>query len=656
MKKLLPFLALMLLSTQVSAQDIESIEYDWDETPAFVVADTDTAETVGLKKHVIREFIVDETGLSEYVVEHSAMLLNSDNAIERYNKVTLPFDLSSEVHNTKARVISPEGEVKELDQSDILTAEDEETGDSYQYFAFEGIKTGSIVEYFYVLQTYPSYRGSRAFMQYYYPVKDVTFELYAPNYLVFDFKSYNGLNEVELDTLYEGAGNRWMVHEDYVPRIPDEELADQNAHRKALIYKLDRNEANGLKEISSYGSFSEDVYAFMFTDLTKADRKSIAKFVKKLGIDEGLSEKEKIRAVEDHLKENIHVIDVYDPQFNEVDFILENNFTTEKGFTRFFANCLKELDINLQIVLTTDRTTLPFDPEFEGATFLREYLFYFPSIKQYTAPAYLVSRLGYPPYEYTDNYGLFIKEVSLGDYQTGIGKIKYIDAIPYKDNFDKLIVDVTFSDEDPSEMDLKIDHTVGGYYAMNIQPILHLVDESDAEEITDGLIDFINEDFEVTNKEMTNGDVSSFGIKPLQVKAEVTTDAMVERAGNKFLFRIGELIGPQMEMYQEKERELPVSSAYGHHYDRTIRFTIPDGYTVEGLDKLVIDNQKSMGEDGEVDFYFVSSYEQEGNVVTVSVIEYYTEHEISPENYEKYRSVINCAADFNKIKLVLIKK
>lgn len=655
MSKFIYLIPLLLIQYTATAQNIESENYDWDEKPSFEVIDTDTAETVGLKKYIIREFIVDETGLFEYVVEHTAMLLNSDNAIERYNKVTLPFDVSTEVIATKARVISPEGEIKELDQSDILTAEDEETGDSYQYFAFEGIKTGSIVEYFYALRTYPTYQGTRVFLQYTFPVKDITFDLYAPSYLIFDFKSYNGLSEVELDTLYsENGASHWFVHEDYVPATPDEELADINANRKALIYKLDRNEANGLKEISSYGGFSEDIYGFMFTDLEKSDCKKIAKYVKKLNIDDELDDAKKIRLLEDHLKDNIHVVQLYDPQLNKVDFILDNNFTSEKGFTRFFANCLKELDINFQIVLTSDRTTLPFDPDFEGATFLREYLFYFPGIKQYTAPTYLISRLGYPPYEFTDNYGLFIKEVTLGDYQTGIGKIKFIDPIPYKDNFDKLVVDVTFDESNPDKMHLKIDHTVGGYYAMNIQPILHLLEEKDAQELKEGLIDFINEDFEVENLEMMNGEMNLFGIEPLQAKGEVETDAMIEKAGKKYLFKIGELIGPQMEMYQEKKRVLPVSTAYGHHYDRTITFTIPDGYSVEGLEKLVIDNQKSVGENDDIDFYFVSSYKQEGNKVTVSIEEYYTQHYIDPEDYEKYRSVINCAADFNKITLVLV--
>ncbi|MFT5777644.1 MAG: hypothetical protein ACI837_000592 [Crocinitomicaceae bacterium] len=655
MNKFFTIVLVILFQSGLQAQTIVSLDYDWGQTPSFEITDADTAETVLLKKHLIREFYVDSEGMTEYAVDHSVMLLNSDRAIEENNKVFFPSDQSSEILTTKARVISPEGKIKELSQSDILTAEDEETGDSYQYFAFEGIKTGSIIEYYYTRKMYPSYQGTRVFMQSSYPSKDITFDLYAPDFLIFEYQSYNGLKDVELDTLYEEKDVRhWSIHEDYISEIPLEDLSDISAHRKSLIYKLDRNLSNGLNEISSYGGFSENIYRFMYTDLTKADKKDVAKYVKKIEIDESWSEEKKIRTLEDYLKENIHVIDSYDPELNKIDLILKNNFTTSKGFTRLFANCLKELNINMQVVLTTDRSELPFDSKFEAATFLREYLFYFPKSKKFTAPDNLVSRLGYPPFEYTDNYGLFIKEVSLGDFETGIGKIKYITATPYKDNFDKLEVNVHFDSEDLLNLDLHIDHMVGGYYAMYVQPILGLVEEKDADEITDGQINFINEDFEIKNKEVVNGDVASFGIVPFQVKADVHSDALVEKAGDKYLFKIGELIGPQMEMYQEKKRQLPVSTGYGHHYERRINFTVPDGYKVEGLEKLTMDNQESVDEDGEVDFYFVSSYEQKDNSVTVVIEEYYTKNMILPKDYEKYRSVINSAADFNKITLVLV--
>ena len=45
---------------------------------------------------------------------------------------------------------------------------------------------------------------------------------------------------------------------------------------------------------------------------------------------------------------------------------------------------------------------------------------------------------------------------------------------------------------------------------------------------------------------------------------------MVERAGSKILVKVGELIGPQSEMYQEKPRQFPVQLPFPHTLERNI--------------------------------------------------------------------------------------
>lgn len=57
--------------------------------------------------------------------------------------------------------------------------------------------------------------------------------------------------------------------------------------------------------------------------------------------------------------------------------------------------------------------------------------------------------------------------------------------------------------------------------------------------------------------------------------------------------------------------------------------------------------------DGEDIFVFDSHYTLEGNVLTVTADEHYRESIVAPEIYEAYRKVINSAADFNKVTLIL---
>ena len=48
-------------------------------------------------------------------------------------------------------------------------------------------------------------------------------------------------------------------------------------------------------------------------------------------------------------------------------------------------------------------------------------------------------------------------------------------------------------------------------------------------------------------------------------------------------------------------------------------------------------------------------FAQEGNVVKLRVEEYYRACRIPLEHFEGYRTVVNAAADFNKLALVLVK-
>jgi len=52
---------------------------------------------------------------------------------------------------------------------------------------------------------------------------------------------------------------------------------------------------------------------------------------------------------------------------------------------------------------------------------------------------------------------------------------------------------------------------------------------------------------------------------------------------------------------------------------------------------------------------FKSYYELNDNILKITADEYYKINKIPVEIYEEYRTVINSAADFNKITLVLVK-
>ena len=229
--------------------------------------------------------------------------------------------------------------------------------------------------------------------------------------------------------------------------------------------------------------------------------------------------------------------------------------------------------------------------------------------------------------------------------------IKYIGEVDYKKNFDILLVDVSFAPEDLTKTLLKIDRSSGGFYIRGIQPYMHILKDKD--KTIDELITFIHEDIDIIDKTVYNDDTKFFGKAPLRVVANAESTVFVEKAGENYLLKVGEFIGPQHEMYEEKERKQPLEEYYRKDYHRVITVTIPDGYEINNLNDIII-NQNFELEDKEI-MKFQSSYTIEKNKLTITADEYYNFIRLDKKYFNDYRKVMNGAADFNKITLVLEK-
>ena len=137
---------------------------------------------------------------------------------------------------------------------------------------------------------------------------------------------------------------------------------------------------------------------------------------------------------------------------------------------------------------------------------------------------------------------------------------------------------------------------------------------------------------------------------PFEFEGDAESSSLIEKAGNKYLFKIGLVIGTQVEMYQDTARKFPVENSYNHGYKRVLNVKIPNGYKVSNLKDINMDFSSS--KDGKKTMEFTSRYEINNDVLTITCNEYYDEITVPLERYEEFRTVINAAADFNKITLV----
>jgi hypothetical protein len=659
MKKLLWSILIIFCFTKSYAnKELERIDYDWEENPSLTdvtVKDTNIS-VYHLKTFSSVEFIYEDNQLVEYKLIHRKIKLLTERGINAYNKLYLPIYDENDFVMVKARVINSKGEIITLKEEDIKEGVDEDTERKYKYFAFDGVDKNAEVEYLYMYKKSPSYTGSLWNVQREEPQLDYDFEFISPWGLIFDFKSYNGLNAIEYDSsLYENKEkNRWFLSLDSIKYLPYQQSSAHEAQLQYFGYKLSANKYRGSSDLFSYGELSRLVYKVIFDGIDKQNQKFLKKQAKKMEIEKLKDEEEKIRAIENAVKSQMIISDISFASEVTIKDLWEIGLCDLSTGTKILVFFYDYFDIDVEVGLGCDRFDMKFDKDFELWSYTSEYFLYFPSIDQYTS-ANTYDRLNFLDSDYIFNYALFIKEVDLSGQKYGVGDCRFIPKNDYTNTGDTIIIKADIKKHGFSDMEYDVYHSVKGYKAQFYQTYYEYIsDEESKTELEESLIKYIDENGVVSDLELKNFEAASYGVKPAIATATFNCDVFFEKAGESYLFKIGGLIGPQMEMYDDEERVLDVEDPYARHYYRVIEFTIPDDYEVKNLEQLNID--ESVSQEGEEVMAFRSRYEKDGNKITVYCEEFYKEFYYPVEMYEEYRHIVNMAADFNKITLVFEKK
>lgn len=640
-----------LFISSVFAQNLplQYADYKLEANPKYEKVAHGEDNEVVIKQFQVREFFRKDGSFNESQLVHRRVRAITDKGVEGNNKVYIPLSESVELVAYEARVIKPSGEVINLGKDAIKEAYDEESKHNYKYFAFDGLEKGSDVEFFYRLDRIggSNYFGVALFLQSYETKYNVTQEIIIPLDLSFKFKSYNGLPEMQLDTTVTDK-KKYIVQLDKIPAFKEQKSSFDEPNMMYFVYKLDNSTA------ISYGIASQNYYAQMYENISKSNLKVVSKLIKEIKPDAS-SEEAAVRSIENYIKTNYTIIDNPNPQLLDFEFIHENKVMSKKGAMMLFANLFKKQDIEVQFVITSNRTEVPFDPDFESYNFLQETMIYFPALDSYMAPSNAFYRLGYLPAVYTNTHGLFIREEKIGDYTTGIGKVKMIHPPLSQASQSNIYADITF-DAEFDEPTYHIKCEVSGYNAVGTQPYFdYIKDKEKQDEVAKSQLQYIDSEAKIENLKYENEGANNFGTKPFIVEGDLVSDKFLETAGEKVLFNLGQVIGPQMELYQEGKQEFPIQQVYCRSYHREINFNIPEGYTVQNLDDIIIVEEFAPGESDKPELVFKSSYTQEGNTVKVVIDEYYDVLDLPKEAFNDYRRVINAAADFNKVVLIMTK-
>lgn len=650
--KIRTFLILSLIVVaRLSAQDFAYKKYQWEANPKIheLTAEEKEGNYVKLKQKLIFDYVYESSGeLVVYETIHEIIHFNNEKGVEEMNKIYVSYGRILEETDLKARTITADGKIIPLNKSSIKKVDNLENSGPFLIFAMEGVEKGGEVEYIYTNKKSPLIYSYWK-MQDDKIRKDVSVDVYSPLNLIFEAKEYNGFPAFGKDTSSLKTKNHIYTSVDKIDGLNDEKYSAYEADKMRFDLQLTYNTGKSKTRLYSWESAGVDFYNTLFT-FTKPELKSVDKLISKIGLEKLKTDEAKILSLELWMKNNIGQKD--EGESNSIDKMLDIKYGDDYNLQKLYIAAATQLKIPVEAVLTADRMKRKFDSTFPSYNNLQDYLIYFPSIGKYLAASDYSSRLGFPPPGLAGTKGLFVKETLVGDLKTGLSKIKTIENTAGSLSHNNITAVVEF---DPETYIPKINYKQEflGYQAYYIQPAIPYMDESQKTQFLDDMAKIPGKETIVKSVSMSGNKSADVLVVPFVVESVVETPQLIENAGNKLLFKVGELIGPQEELYQDKKRQLDGEISYTHSFGRTIEIKIPKGYKLKNPDDIKINKKYTV--DGKDQSVFNSSYVIEGDVMKITVYEDYQTLFYPKEKYEEWRSVINASADFNKVVLILEK-
>lgn len=643
---LAPFFLLLIFIGQLSAQNSR---YDWDSNRKWTTDVADQEESlIMLKHHVQYDYEYEENNLIIYKTHHRIYRVNNDEAVQRVNRIYIPLNDAINIETVKARTLTKDGRVIELDQNNIKEVKDDEAGPGFKIFAIEGAEVGADIEYFYTKKANANVFG-REYFQYGFPVKESSFRFTSPANLRFEFKSYNGYPTVVQDEGELIKNVHIATAKDIVPSRA-EEFGSEQANRQRVDFKLSYNAAAGDRKLFTWDEAGQRIAGNIYP-FSSTEKEALTELIKELKLKKIKDPAEQLAALEHHVKTNFYIDDQATQGADQVDFMIKNKYGTERGYVRFFAAAAETLGLKYQLVMTSDRTKVRFDGSFESWNYLSDYLLYFSETDQYMSPYYFQFRLGLWPPQFSATEGLFIANAGFEGVNNISTEIRKIPEMPYQTNYNQLTVKVGFN-EDNSENEISVVRSSEGYEGSFIKSTVGRATAEQKEEMLDQLLEFIGPTEEFTEQSFEGDDLDyKTWADYITYKGKFKSQNFIEQAGDIILFSAGNLIGKQSELYQEKKRFNLVENDFNRGYLRNIEVEIPEGYTIQNPQD--IDMDFSVDNEGKTVFYFKSSHNIQGNKLTITINEYYDQIYFPLERFEEFREVINAAADWNKVVLVM---
>ncbi len=665
MKKLIA--SAILLSAAVSTAvaqkkhtSLAAVDQEWDPTPVVHPAPPEYKNDPAF-------FVVNDLSLdyryegrtvNQYSQQHVIIKVLDNRGIESFNKIAIPVDHNTRVPLIKARTILPSGKVLDI-AKDMIKVTKDETGRYSIIIAMEGVERNAEVELL-VKEIHPgSLFGSVPF-QNEIPTLSSTFTLSSPEDMQFEEKSYNNLPAATMQMVK----NRRVltVAAANIPALHHEPLSyySRNAMRAEyrIVNFIDKND-NDTKKLYTWNDFGRMLFN-KHCKITEKERAAVNKYLSELGVITNGKELANIKKIESGIKSGITLYAFTDGQNAErLDTIINKRTASAAGYVKLFYACFVQAGVKAELGMAMDRTEHTYDARFENWDNMDQYLFYFPNTDKFMSPTARFSRYPFVPDELLTSKGVFCIIPANGITIGGLTEIKTIKPLAANESLQKMTANVSFSDKMDAMVDVSYSYT--GYPAADLRTELALQRKDRIKDWVTKLLPLSEKPEDINKYTILNeGFDKDYDNKPLEISASLNTPQLVETAGPKLLFKLGEMMGSRGELYVKKDRVMPVDLDFPHTLTRSVTINLPKGYKVMNPEALLV-NSDYLDANMRPVIGFKTDYtiipdKKNGDKLLINVNEYYSQIHFPVNEYEQFRKVFNAAADFNKVVLVLEKK
>ncbi len=574
---------ILLVSFQVNAQLFPfNLFYSLEENPKQILREESDHLYYYNKYLLTVEYQFDRNYGQFFQTKtfHYKVKLNSDAAIEEFNKVYISLKNVVDLIKLEARIIKPNSVTDVSIIPEEFVGEDQT--ESYIYFPVGGLELGDELEVIQVVKMLPAFDGDQFSFQGEVPIYDFDFKFITPNDAQFNFLPQNGFPmPTFVDTILQR--HVWDVHLDTIPIHKEEYFSAYSNEIMKLDLSIEKIQ-NQTSDYSPYAIFANQANEIFNQDISAKDEKALKLLLKKIGTNRAFSIKKNVKLIENYMK-NDFLIGYGQPNWSIAQMVEENK-SDGTGGLKLYMRLFEQLNIDYEYGLTTNRFETNFQPEIESSFFLQNYFFYLPQVKAYFAPFEIESRLGYLNYQLAPNYGLFLTPISYPFKKTK-HEVREIKPTNANNNIDSLIIRINVL-PDFVDAEITVERHVTGYDAGKYQAYYYLYGEQKKKESHSQLLNFFKDNSQFKMTEIQNTFPEDAYHKPLIIKGEMTSlyNPIIEQAEQKKIFKLGNIFGEYINI---KELENKTNDfVFGHPFTSIteVIVTFPEKVTISNQEKI----------------------------------------------------------------------